>query len=158
MKQVFVLLILFLMISCQPKIKKERVAEVIVQSDGCWRKEQLGTTTLWLKQFDSLVDLYIRKGNNSEKLDTADYVMIVKMDNTLSINRIGPQKENCWPEKNKLYMQFDSLAFGRKFFDSLTKYLGTCIPNFGMGCHYSKFNLDWGGGGPNSNSLIRVIN
>jgi hypothetical protein len=156
MKLAFILVALFLLISCRSKIKKQYVAEVIVQSDGCWKKEQLGTTTLWLKQFDSLVDHYIDKLKNKKILDTADYVMLVKMDNTIGFNRREFSKEDCWVEKNKLYLQFDSLVF--RSFDSLTKYLGTCIPNFGMGCHYSKFFLDWGGAGPNSNSLIRVVN
>lgn len=147
MKKYFVILLLLL-----------PTARSFSQADGCWRAIQAGNTSLTQHKFDSLVTSYINKSQKKQKLDTADYILLVKISNSIFFNRYGSLKDGCWPEKKKLYQQFSALFGGKSLFDNLTRYLGVCIPNHGMGCYYSRFNLDWGGASPNENSLIRVTN
>ena len=123
---------------------------------NCWSKGQTGNTVMELKKFDSLVTHYTRLLQQHKKMDTADYIIVIKLNNTIIFNRKGSSQKGCWPESNESYNKLLDAMSGRLFFDNLTKYLGLCIPNRGMGCYFQKYDLDYGGGGPNDNSMIQV--
>jgi hypothetical protein len=126
------------------------------QVNGCWRDTglQRGSVTYAQKQFDDQVLLYLNKNEQHLALDTADYVLIVKLSNSISFNRW--RSKNCLDQE--LYEQFDSVFSDMSRYNKVISYLGTCIPNKGLGCYFEKFKLDWGGNHPNELSMFKVIN
>jgi hypothetical protein len=121
---------------------------------ACWRSSQRGSITLTVGHFDTLINIFSKRLAEHDSITNFDYVVIVKLSNTLFVNR--ENAKDCWPEKNTAYKKFSELCNGKYFFDQLTKHLGTCIPNKGMGCYFERFKLHWGGSVPDEKSIFQV--
>jgi hypothetical protein len=129
---------------------------------GCWDTTvQKGSVAYTQTQFDEMVLQILNKAEQHLDLDTADYILIVKLSNSISFNWwrhvIG---KKCQEQENELYNRFDSTfgLSGVSIVETLDRYLGTDVPNRGMGCHFIKYNLDFGGSFPNETSLFKVSN
>lgn len=133
--------------------------DVFSQASECWDKKQRGNTEMSQKQFDSLVVVYIKKLNSDDiAMLKMDYVMVVKLDNTIFFNRSEQAISKCESKKDQLYVQLSAICRRDSFFDAVNKSLGPNRETKNGNYHFSKYNLDWAGSSPNENSLIRIKN
>jgi hypothetical protein len=151
----FFIVIVMMIFNCTARAQEPKMS-------GCWdTTAQQGSITYTQKQFDDMVLQILNKAEQHLDLDTADYILIVKLSNSISFNwwRHAIDKK-CHEQENELYERFDSTfgLSGVSIVETLDRYLGTDVPNRGLGCHFIKYNLDYGGSFPNETSLFKVIN